>query len=119
MGLSPAPEITLNGHNLMSAWTMGSANLRPISLFASKTVFSGLRATWFLAASPIRRSVSVKATYEGVVRLPWSFAMISTPSFFQTPTHEYVVPRSIPMAVFLAIVSELFSRANCQRDQVG
>ena len=26
----------------------------------------------------MRRSESVKATYEGVVRLPWSLAMIST-----------------------------------------
>ena len=26
--------------------------------------------TWFLAASPMSRSESVKATYEGVVRLP-------------------------------------------------
>jgi hypothetical protein len=39
-----------------------------------------------LAASPMSRSVSVKATYEGVVRLPWSFAMISTRSFCQIPT---------------------------------
>ena len=30
--------------------------------------------TWLLAASPISRSVSVKATYEGVVRLPMSLA---------------------------------------------
>lgn len=58
------------------------------------------------------RSESVNATYDGVVRFPWSFAMISTRSFCQTPTqlHEhtfagvlrneflylYVVPRSIP-----------------------
>merc|ERR1719450_762929 len=75
-----------------------------MSRFASNTVFSGFLATWFLAASPIRRSESVKATYEGVVLLPWSFAMISTPSFFQTPTHEYVVPKSIPTAVFFDIV---------------
>jgi hypothetical protein len=34
------------------------------------------------------RSVSVKATNEGVVRLPWSLAMISTRSFYQMPTHE-------------------------------
>merc|ERR1719355_435787 len=73
---------------------------------ASKTVFSGLRATWFLAASPIRRSLSVKATYEGVVRFPWSLAIISTPSFFHTPTHEYVVPRSMPTADFLAIAGK-------------
>src|SRR6056300_1306457 len=54
-------------------------------------------AVWFFAASPIRRSLfSVNATYEGVVRLPWSLAIISTRSFCQTPTHEYVVPRSIP-----------------------
>ena len=44
--------------------------------------------TWFLAASPTRRSVSVKATYDGVVRLPCSLAMISTRSCCQVPTHE-------------------------------
>ena len=42
--------------------------------------------TWFFAASPMSRSVSVKATYDGVVRLPMSFAMISTRSFCHTPT---------------------------------
>ena len=41
-----------------------------MSRFASKIVFSGFRATWFLAASPINRSVSVNATYDGVVRFP-------------------------------------------------
>ena len=30
--------------------------------------------------------------------MPWSLAMISTRSFCQMPTHEYVVPRSMPMA---------------------
>jgi len=50
-------------------------------------VFSGFMATWFFAASPIRRSLSEKETYEGVVRFPWSLAMISTRSFCQTPTH--------------------------------
>merc|ERR1719194_211734 len=98
--------MTLKGHNLMSDCTTGSANLRPISRLASKMVFSGLRATWFLAASPMRRSESVKATYEGVVRLPWSLAMISTPSFFHTPTQEYVVPRSMPTADFFAIAGK-------------
>jgi hypothetical protein len=55
---------------------------------ASKTVFTGFIAAWFLAASPIMRSESVNATYDGVVRLPWSLAMISTRSFCQMPTHE-------------------------------
>ena len=36
--------------------------------------------------------------YEGVTLFPCSFAMISTLPCCQTPTHEYVVPRSMPMA---------------------
>merc|ERR1719388_766981 len=78
---------------------------------ASNTVFSGLRATWFFAASPIKRSVSVNPTYEGVVRLPWSLAMILTPSFFHTPTQEYVVPRSMPTADFFAMAGGETGRA--------
>mmetsp|Transcript_56859 Transcript_56859/g.160462 ORF Transcript_56859/g.160462 Transcript_56859/m.160462 type:complete len:296 (-) Transcript_56859:162-1049(-) len=79
-GLSSLPpsDTTLNGHSLTSAWTIGSWNFRPISLLASKTVFVGLLATWFFAASPKSRSFSAHATYEGVVRFPWSFAMIWT-----------------------------------------
>lgn len=45
---------------------------------ASKTVFLGFMAALFLAASPIRRSLSVKETKEGVVKEPCSLAMIST-----------------------------------------
>lgn len=44
----------------------------------SKTVLRGFMAAWFLAASPIRRSFSLKETNEGVVKLPCSLAMIST-----------------------------------------
>ena len=54
----------------MSDWTAESSNLRPMRRLASKTEFEGFMATWFLAASPIKRSESVKATYDGVVRLP-------------------------------------------------
>lgn len=36
----------------------------------SKMVLVGLAAAWFFAASPTRRSDSVKATYEGVIRFP-------------------------------------------------
>jgi hypothetical protein len=73
---------------LMSAWTTVSEKRRPMSRLASKMVFTGFIALWFFAASPIMRSVSVNATHDGVVRLPWSFAMISTRSFCQMPTHE-------------------------------
>ena len=65
----------------------------------SKIVRFGFAAAWFLAASPTNRSSSVKATYDGVIRCPWSFTRISTLPFCITPTHEYVVPRSIPMTV--------------------
>jgi hypothetical protein len=52
----------------------------------SKTVLRGFMAAWFLAASPINRSLSVKDTKEGVVKLPCSLAMISTllPSYVAT-----------------------------------
>ena len=43
-GLSSGPASTLNGHNLQSFWTMGSANFLPISLLASKTVLIGFLA---------------------------------------------------------------------------
>ena len=82
----------------MSDCVAESVKRRPISRFASNTVFVGFIAHWFLAASPIIRSESVNATNDGVVRLPWSLAMISTRSFCQMPTHEYVVPRSMPTA---------------------
>ena len=98
--------MTLKGKCFKSACTSGSANLRPIRRLASKTlekevsidasrrvqikkvtyVLCGFIATWFLAASPIKRSESENETYDGVVRLPWSFAIISTRSFCQTPT---------------------------------
>lgn len=97
---------------------------------SSPTVFEAFVAAWLMAASPTSSSVSLKlnATYEGVVRPPWSFATISARPFclgsearrvfqawlpcddprvslpaakrskvtHQTPTHEYVVPRSMP-----------------------
>ena len=44
----------------------------------SKMVFLGFIAAWFLADSPIKRSLSVKETNDGVVKLPCSLAMIST-----------------------------------------
>jgi hypothetical protein len=40
------------------------------------------------------------------VRLPWSFAIISTRSFCHTPTQEYVVPKSIP-TVMIRFLQEL------------
>merc|ERR1719203_1575595 len=103
-GRSCDSRTILNGHSFMSACTVGSSYLRPISRFASNTVFSALRAAWFLAAVPTRRSVSEKDTYDGVVRSPMSLGIISTVLFFHVPTHEYVVPRSMPHdGIFFAL----------------
>lgn len=40
----------------------------------SKMVLAGFIAAWFFAASPIKRSSSVKETKEGVVNEPCSLA---------------------------------------------
>jgi len=72
----------------MSFWTVGSENFLPINLLASKTVFFGFLAAWFLADSPIFLSFSVKATYDGVVLLPYSFSMIVTSFDLMIATQE-------------------------------
>ncbi len=61
-------------------------------------VFSGLVIACRRAIWPTRRSPdSVKATTDGVVRLPSEFAITfgSPPSMMAT--HEFVVPRSMPI----------------------
>ena len=62
------------------------------------TVFFGLVTAWRFAVSPTLRSpFYVNATIDGVVRLP-SLLAITTLSFpSKTATHEFVVPRSIPI----------------------
>src|SRR5690242_14327110 len=63
-------------------------------------VFSGLVTAWRLAGWPTRRSPSsVKATIEGVVRMPSAFSMTFGVLPSMTATHELVVPRSIPMTL--------------------
>ena len=52
-----------------------------------------------MASSPTRTAPSaVKATMDGVVLLPYSFAKISRLPSTKTPTQEVVVPRSMPTA---------------------
>ena len=103
----PALSKTVKGQCLMSDCTSASENLRPMRRFASKTVLWGFIATWFLAASPTRRSESVKATYDGVVRFPWSLAMISTRSFCQTPTQ---LEKSLLSTMSSACGRKIYSR---------
>ncbi len=61
-GVPPVPGVTVKGQCFMSLCTPASLNLRPIKRLASKTVLLAFIAAWDFAASPMRRSVSVKAT---------------------------------------------------------
>src|SRR5215469_9419091 len=91
---------TLNGTSRLSRSTSGSSNLRPMKRLIEKIVFSELVMAWRLATSPTSRSpFLVKATTEGVVRLPSELGMTtgSPPSI--TATQLLVVPRSIPMTL--------------------
>src|SRR6476619_7634847 len=61
-------------------------------------VFSGLVTAWRLAGWPTSRSPSsVKATIDGVVRIPSAFSRTFGLAPSITATHEFVVPRSIPI----------------------
>src|SRR5262249_29929217 len=61
---------------------------------------------WRLAGWPTNRSPSsVKATIDGVVRMPSEFSMTFGFLPSMTATHEFVVPRSIPMTFPMVLMS--------------
>src|SRR5919106_2229976 len=65
----------------------------------AKTVFSGLVTACRLAGIPTRICPSlVKATTEGVVRMPSGFSITLAWPPSIVATQEYVVPRSMPIA---------------------
>src|SRR6266545_1618664 len=65
-----------------------------------KTVFSGLVIAWRFATWPTRISPSlVKATTDGVMRLPSWFGMTTGLPPSITATTELVVPRSMPITL--------------------
>src|SRR5580658_7161715 len=69
-------------------------------------VRSGLVTAWRLAGCPTRRSPSsLKATIDGVVRMPSAFSMTFGVLPSITATHEFVVPRSIPMTFPMVLIS--------------
>src|ERR1700753_1187875 len=72
----------------------------------AKIVRSGLVTAWRLAGCPTRRSPSsLKATIDGVVRIPSAFSMTFAVLPSITATHEFVVPRSIPMTFPMVLIS--------------
>src|SRR3954453_22237739 len=96
------PGTILYGTRSMSFLTIGSSMRRPINRLIAKNVFSGLVTACRFAAWPTSRSPeSVNATIEGVVRAPSAFSMTFAflPSI--TATHEFVVPRSMPITLLI------------------
>ena len=61
-------------------------------------VFLGFVMAWRFAGSPTLRSpLSANPIIEGVVRFPSEFAITTGSLPSKTGTHEFVVPRSIPI----------------------
>ncbi len=82
----------------MSFWTSFSSKRRPIRRFTANSVFFGLVTDWRLAGAPTSTSLSsMYAMIDGVVRAPSEFSMTLTWLPSMMATHEFVVPRSIPM----------------------
>jgi hypothetical protein len=97
-----SPGMILYGTRSMSFLTIGSVKRRPIKRLIAKKVFSGFVTAWRFAAWPTRRSPdSVNATIEGVVRIPSLFSITFAAAPSITATHEFVVPRSIPMTLLM------------------
>jgi len=95
-GLPPAPSEQAKGKRLISS--PHSSNWRPMMRLMLNSVFLGFMAAWRMAGSPTRRLPSESQdTQEGVVRSPSALVSTSTSPLRQTATHEYVVPRSMPM----------------------
>src|SRR4051812_6978307 len=86
----------------LSLATTGSAKLRPIRRLIAKRVLVGLVTAWRLAGWPTRRSpASRKATTDGVVRAPSAFSITFGVLPSMMATHEFVVPRSIPIILLI------------------
>src|SRR5438105_10025304 len=92
-----------NAETPMLLRTSSESNLRPISRFTAKTVASGLVIACRLAICPTSRSpASVKPTIEGVVRLPSELGITTGSPPSMTATHEFVVPRSMPITLAMS-----------------
>ena len=109
------PSTTLNGRCFISFLICGSLIERPIKRFTANNVFSGLVTAWRFAAWPTKRSSSLNATSDGVVRAPSAFSTTFGCEPSMMATQEFVVPKSIPMT--LAIIFFLLWRCKGQAHQ--
>src|SRR5215813_9127305 len=75
-------------------------------------VRSGLVTAWRLAGWPTSRSPSsVKATIDGVVRMPSAFSITFGVDPSITATQELVVPRSIPITFAIVHIPLICGRS--------
>src|SRR6476620_3040380 len=75
----------------------------------AKMVRSGLVTAWRFAGWPTSRSPSsLNATIEGVVRMPSAFSITFGVLPSITATHEFVVPRPMPMTLPMVLTSSLY-----------
>ena len=72
--IKPSPDKSPGQVSSIIGLRIGPCNSVQRTYLISNIVFAGFIAAWFLAASPINRSSSVKETNEGVVKLPCSLA---------------------------------------------
>ena len=104
---SPFSEAsTPNGDTRLKRRTSSESKRRPIRRLLAKTVRSGFVTAWRFAIWPTSCSPwSVKATIEGVVREPSAFGMTCGSPPSMRATHEFVVPRSIPITFPIRVLS--------------
>src|SRR5688572_10387327 len=88
--------------------------------FTDRTVLSGFVIAWRLATSPTRTSPSLEATTDGVVRDPSALGMMTGSPPYRAAITLLVVPRSIPTALAMVVLSVCFvveDRSNVHRVQ--
>ena len=107
--------IILKGTFPISFLTVSSSNDLPINLLAAKIVSCAFVTACLLAGWPTNfSSFSKKATTEGVVLAPSAFSktLAWEPSIMAT--HEFVVPKSIPITLLIfKILIILYSVYGC------
>ncbi|TYZ66962.1 hypothetical protein PybrP1_012440 [[Pythium] brassicae (nom. inval.)] len=93
---------TLNDHSCTYSLSITSSWFLPSTRLRWKIVFSACELSLFTAVSPTITSSPSNVTNAGVVRKPWSFAMMFTLPLWNTPTQPCVDPMSMPATTIAA-----------------
>ena len=106
---------------MISFFTASPSNFLPINLLTAKKVFSALVTPCRFADIPTNFSpLSVKATTDGVVLAPSKFSNTFGVAPSITATHEFVVPKSIPIIFDIIFIPFLVVLVlNCVLDMGG